>query len=144
MGLIGPKVKPQDLKTSAAETNEGRGQDLALPGVKADAKTSDPKAFKKNLELAKRIAQAVAELKETDNGIPRFILGWRLYANADSPYWNRPKDDPSHPCSCGAGCWSVPVPWPPEPRARPKKRAPGRSKSARPAAKKRTKGRKSR
>ena len=136
MGGIGPMVKPGDLKSSAAETNEGRGGHLSLPGVKADAKSSDPKAFKKNLALAKRIAQAVADLKESDGKIPRFVLGWRLYANAESPYWNRPKDDPSHPCSCGAGCWSSPAK-----KGSPAKPAGARKKTAR-TAKKGTKSRK--
>jgi hypothetical protein len=116
MGLIGPKMTLKELADSANETNEGRGEKLALPGVKADAKTADPKAFQKNLLLAERIRKAVAELKGTDKDeqtgqqIPRFVLGWRLYPNADSAYWKT--EALLHACGCSGGCFAPYRPGP--------------------------------
>jgi hypothetical protein len=139
MGLIGPLLTLKDLQHSALETKEGRGQALGLPGVKADAKTADPPAFKKNLELAKRISAAVTDLKITDTDketgkkTPRFVLGWRLYPNADNAYWK--SEALLHACGCGCSCFG--------PFWNGSKRAPkGRTRSAPKSSKKRATKRK--
>jgi hypothetical protein len=126
MGLIGPKVSLKDLEQSARETNEGRGESLGLPGCKADAKTADPQAYKKNLELAERISKAVIALKpvgrdKDGNKVPRFVLGWRLYPNPDDVYWHT--EALQHACGCNAGCFAPHHPKPPWPGPRPKGRS---------------------
>jgi hypothetical protein len=78
------------------------GVDTGLPAVDADAKEMDPEAHSTNRELAKQIQELVAKLKPTDNGVPRFVLAWRMYPNADSKYWDG--TDNEHVCGCGCGC----------------------------------------
>ena len=43
----------------------------------------------------------MAELKPADGKVPRFILGFRMYPNAQSKYW----DQASKEHVCGCGCW---------------------------------------
>ena len=103
MGLIGPRLTKKDLQVSATKTSKGEGLAVGLPGVAADAHAMDRKAFQINRELAKRIQQLVAELKPSDKGVPRFVLGFRMYPNAESPYWDQAARD--HICGCACGCW---------------------------------------
>lgn len=129
MGLISPLMTLKELEESARRTEEGRGEKLGLPGVKADARTADPKAHKQNLELARRISKAMVALKKTDkdkdgNDVPRFVLAWRLYPNADNPFWKT--EALKHACGCSAACFAPHRPRPghgnkPKPRPRPKR-----------------------
>jgi hypothetical protein len=88
MGSIAPKLTRVDLETSGRHTMNGTGQDTGLPAVTADAKEMDPDAHKVNRDLAKQIQDLVAKLKPSDDGVPRFVLAWRMYPNADSKYWD--------------------------------------------------------
>jgi hypothetical protein len=130
MGLIGPKVTWEELAESAQQTIDGKGRRKGLSGVKADAQAVDKKAHKRNRAMAELISKAVAELKEIDDGVPRFVLGWRLYPNRDNPYWKT--EALKHNCGCGCGCFGRPPPPPPPPdyksKSRPKKKAKSRSK----------------
>jgi hypothetical protein len=107
MPKIGPVQSVDHLEDSARLTYEGtsgpRSEDpLGLPGVTTDALEVDHKAYETNGELAERIKTAMGALKETDNGVPRFVLGWRMYPNAANPYW----EGKTHSCGCGCGCSS--------------------------------------
>jgi hypothetical protein len=104
MGSIAPKLTRVDLETSGRHTMNGTGTalDTGLPAVTADAKEMDPEAHKVNRELAKQIQELVARLKPSDGGVPRFVLAWRMYPNADSTYWDDSKTE--HACGCGCGC----------------------------------------
>ena len=104
MALIGPHLTSKELQDTAAGTMIGHGLKHLLPGVAADAHSMDAEAFKTNRELAKRIRQLVAELKPSDGKVPRFVLGFRLYPNAESKHWNQAGQD--HVCGCGCGCSS--------------------------------------
>jgi hypothetical protein len=106
MGKIGPKMKASDLKQSAVQTREGTGLHLPLPGVLSDAKEMDEKAYEANRKLAQRISEAFNELKPSDEHGPRFVLGWRLYSNADNPYWDEAAS--AHVCGCNCGCFGGP------------------------------------
>jgi len=126
MGLIAPSMTLKEVSKHASETEKGRGKKHKLPGVKADAKTADPKAHKKNRELAKRISKAVASLKtfdrdkKTGKAVPRFVLAWRLYPNRENPYWKT--EALQHACGCSAACFA------PHPGHHPKPRKPPRRK----------------
>jgi hypothetical protein len=102
MGEIGPRLTPKELQTTAADIMKGEGLKAALPGVGADAHSMDRKGYKANRDLAKRIQQLLAELKPSDNKVPRFVLGFRMYPNAESKYWDLASKD--HVCGCGCGC----------------------------------------
>ena len=106
MPEIGPAVRSQDMQVGARKTSEGEAND-PLPGVKTDSVkvhpySYDPKAYEKNRELARRIDEAVRDLKSDPSG-PQFVLGWRLYPNRDHPRW---KPYEVHSCGCGCGCAS--------------------------------------
>jgi hypothetical protein len=109
MGLIGPRLAAKELKDKASSTAKGDGLKHALPGVAADAHSMDKKAHAANRDLAKRIQQVFAELKPSDNKIPRFVLGFRMYPNAESKYWDQASQ--GHVCGCGCGCggWGNPT-----------------------------------
>jgi hypothetical protein len=102
MAYVEPRLTPEFLEESATQTTNGRGLALALPGVKADAQEMDHDGNGQNRELARRISELLAELKPTDDGVPRFVLGWRLYPNSGNSFW----DDAGrqHACGCGCGC----------------------------------------
>jgi hypothetical protein len=103
MPKIGPARTLKELQATLPSTTKpekGVQAVAALPAVKTDAKTVDPKAYEKNRELAKRIGAAVQALKEKDKGVPRFVLGWRMYPNRDDPYW----EGKVHSCGCGCAC----------------------------------------
>ncbi len=102
MGLIGPKFTRSELEKSGHDTMKGDGLKVGLPGVAADAMTMDPKAHETNRELAKQIQELVAKMKPMDEGVPRFVLAWRMYPNADSKYWDAAAG--GHICGCGCGC----------------------------------------
>jgi hypothetical protein len=102
MGIIGPRLTRKELEASGQKTMQGDGLKAVLPGVAADAMTMDRKAFDTNRELASKIQKLVAELKPSDAGVPRFVLAWRMYPNADSKYWDTAAKD--HICGCGCGC----------------------------------------
>src|SRR5215471_7052494 len=76
--------------------------------VEADAQSMDSEAHKANRELAKRISAAVAAAKPSDDGVPRFVLGWRLYPNRANPFWQDAGG--VHNCGCGCACFSEPGP----------------------------------
>src|SRR4051794_17404282 len=99
MGLIGPRFAAKELKATAAQTAKGDGLKAALPGVAADAHSMDKKAYAANRNLAKRIQQLLADSKPSDNKVPRFVLGFRMYPNAESKYWDQASKD--HVCGCG-------------------------------------------
>lgn len=107
MPKIGPARTLAELSKSASHTLDCKGS-RGLPGVKADAKQIDRKAFAQNRELAHRINDALHDLKPTDKKVPRFVLGWRLYPNRDDPYWH----GKVHSCGCGCGCSSRRKPRP--------------------------------
>jgi hypothetical protein len=100
MPTIGPKRTVEELRESAKVTREGSENRPPLPGVKADAREADPAAFETNRKLAERIQQLVKDLKESDDGTPRFLLAWRMYPNAASRHW----DKHEHSCGCCCGC----------------------------------------
>ena len=129
MGIIGPRLTQKEVKDTAQMTSKGEGLKAALPGVAADAHSMDKKAYQTNRELAKRIQQLVAELKPSDGKVPRFVLGFRLYPNAKSAYWDQAAKD--HVCGCGCGCWTSPSYAASRKPAAKKRSAPrrGRSKS---------------
>ncbi len=108
MPIIGPVQTAEQLEETARRTYEGTSSKEkekappGLPGVTTDALEVDQKAFETNGELAERIKAAVTSLKETDDKVPRFVLGWRMYPNAASPYWK----GKTHSCGCGCGCSS--------------------------------------
>jgi hypothetical protein len=101
MGLIGPDRTNKELEESGRSTSKGGKKGKGLPGLKTDARTMDPEAHEANRELATRISKAVADIKPSDGGQPRFVLGWRLYPNRDSAYW---KTEGAHVCGCGCAC----------------------------------------
>jgi hypothetical protein len=105
MGNIGPKFTRAELEQSGRHTMNGDGLktelQTGLPAVAADAKTMDPEAHSTNRELAKQIQELVAKHKPADDGVPRFVLAWRMYPNADSKYWDA---ETGHVCGCGCGC----------------------------------------
>ncbi len=108
MCKVRPVLTVEHLKDSTDFISKGHGLVAGLPGVEPDAKSMDPKADNANRDLAKRISEAVAAVKPTENGIPRFVLGWRLYPNEASEFW---KDDGGkHNCGCGCACYSNPHP----------------------------------
>jgi hypothetical protein len=104
MGIIGPNLSAKEVRDSAVKTMKGEGLKAALPGVAADAHSMDKDAYQTNRELAKRIQQLLAEMKPSDKGVPRFVLGFRMYPNSESPYWKRAAAE--HICGCGCGCWN--------------------------------------
>jgi hypothetical protein len=87
MSRIGPGLTHAHLARSVDQTIKGEGLVAGLPGVEADAQSMDSEAHKANRELAKRISAAVAAAKPSDDGVPRFVLGWRLYPNRANPFW---------------------------------------------------------
>lgn len=103
---IGPPLTTDELRKSAEQTIKGQGREVGLPGVESDAERMDKGASKINREMASRISAAVAQLKPSDGSIPRFVLGWRLYPNRESPFWHG--TDGKHACGCGCGCFSQP------------------------------------
>jgi hypothetical protein len=106
MGRIGPRLTGNQLKESAEKTQKGEGLVAGIPGVEADAERMDRRAHTANRDLAKRIREAVAATKPSDENIPRFVLGWRLYPNRDNPFWNDAGGP--HVCGCGCACYSFP------------------------------------
>jgi hypothetical protein len=108
MSRIGPRVSCEEVAKSAEQITRGEGLIAGLPGVKADARSMDQKAHEANRDLAERIREAMAAVKPSDNNVPRFVLGWRLYPNRNNPFW---KDEGgTHVCGCGCGCssWAPP------------------------------------
>jgi hypothetical protein len=117
---IYPKLTPAKLRKSARKTSEGKGL-APLPGVRTDAKLAatadptnpkspyfgsrhyDPNGYQKNRELARRIGEAMNDLKKGDEQGARFVLAWRMYPNKEHPSWHR-KD--VHFCGCGCGCFA--------------------------------------
>jgi hypothetical protein len=102
MPKIGPARTAAELDESAQATYLGQGKP-PLPGVKTDAWQVDADAYNANADLAELIKAAVGKLKPSDKRIPRFLLGWRLYPNAASPYW---KGKLVHSCGCCCACSS--------------------------------------
>jgi|SRR5262245_20415280 len=103
MPEIYPKLTRRTLQAGARKTSQGKRR-VPLPGVKTDvshAQATDKCGYRANRELAKLIKAAVREKKKTDKHGAKFILGWRLYPNADHPAW---KDKDVHSCGCGCGC----------------------------------------
>lgn len=106
MCRVQPLVTLKQLRECAERTTAGEGIVAGLPGVESDAQSMDKAAHKANRDLAKLISEAVAKSKPRDGGVPRFVLGWRLYPNRDNPFW---KDAGGvHNCGCGCGCASEP------------------------------------
>lgn len=101
MGNIGPTFTRDELEETGRHTVNGNGLNAGLPGVAADAKTMDPAAHQTNRELARQIQDLVAKMKPSDDGVPRFVLAWRMYPNSQSKYWD---DSSGHVCGCGCGC----------------------------------------
>ena|SRR5215471_11582962 len=108
MSRIGPGLTHAHLARSVDQTIKGEGLVAGLPGVEADAQSMDSEAHKANRELAKRISAAVAAAKPSDDGVPRFVLGWRLYPNRANPFWQDAGG--VHNCGCGCACFSEPGP----------------------------------
>jgi hypothetical protein len=102
MGEIGPRFKRAELEKSGLATVRGDGVSEGLRGVTADAMKMDPAAHQTNRELARKIQQLVADMKPSDGGVPRFVLAWRMYPNAESAYWDQAAA--GHVCGCGCGC----------------------------------------
>jgi hypothetical protein len=103
MPEIYPKMTRVKLRKSARRTSRGAGR-VPLPGVKTDARhaqATDKRGYKTNRELADMITDAVRAKKRRDKYGARFVLGWRLYPNAEHPDWKK-KD--VHSCGCGCGC----------------------------------------
>ncbi len=115
-----PEIKPLMTKSQVDALNSNqsppgdrRYKSLDLPGVTSDAKMisqdrppatgpfGDPDAtgFEKNRELARRIKQAMRDLKPQTGG-GHFVIAWRLYPNSDHPRFQTP----THACGCGCGC----------------------------------------
>jgi hypothetical protein len=155
MGNMVPRLSIQDLHESAAPALRG-GKSKPLPGVKTDAWQmenhpieDDVKAHTTNRKMAHEIAKVVEKYKGKDKHGPRFILGWRLYANQEHPDW---KKKHVHVCGCACSCASVPLP-PHDPTAAIKaskaaakkasgKKAPAKKAAARKASAKKAPARK--
>jgi hypothetical protein len=116
MPKIGPALTEDELAASAEATFDGKPLKKrvtrraptgrpALPGVIADAFLVDARAYNTNGDLAEAIRAAVGKLKESDKGVPRFVLGWRMYPNAASSHWKK-AGSLVHSCGCGCGCCS--------------------------------------
>ncbi len=116
MADVNPKLRKAELdalNSNHSPKGDRRHKTLDLPGVTSDAKmikedhppvtgpfgNPDSNGFDKNRELARRIQQAVKDLKPQTGG-PHFVLGWRLYPNKDHPRFQAPP----HACGCGCGC----------------------------------------
>jgi hypothetical protein len=104
MGAISPHHTAKELRDSADSTMKGDGLKHPLPGVLADASKMDQGAYQKNRGLADKIRNLVKTHKNDplDPNKPRFILAWRMYANADHAHWRQDQQD--HQCGCGCGC----------------------------------------
>jgi hypothetical protein len=105
MAEIGPKRTFRELKRSGDWTSEGRGRRPA-PGVQTDAAVTMGAGYKANRELAKRIGNAMMELKGEVGGKPKFVIAWRLYPNSECEYWDDNRQQ-EHVCSCACGCACV-------------------------------------
>jgi len=124
MGLIEPKLTLKHVETSAKHTVRGRGKSKGLKGVRADAMTADRKAHKKNRELSEHISRVVAKIKPFDEGVPRFVLAWRLYPNKENAYWKT--EALQHACGCSCGCFGPKTHHHPPGKKKPKSK--GKSK----------------
>ncbi len=103
MPKIGPTRTADELRESAIQTYEGRGSP-GLPGVKTDAwLTSANEQFVKNGELAEAIKALVALAKPPKGGKPLFVIGWRIYPNAEHSFFA------NGGCGCGCACSSHPA-----------------------------------
>jgi hypothetical protein len=103
MPEINPKLTRAKLRASARKTSGGKGR-KPLPGVKTDARhaqATDKCGYQANRDLARLIREAVRSKKQSDKRGARFVLGWRLYPNAQHPDW---KNKDVHSCGCGCGC----------------------------------------
>jgi hypothetical protein len=105
MGEIGPYLSPKELCDSANSTMNGDGLKHPLPGVAADAWKMDRTAYETNRELARKIRVLVQDAKNKGLDKPRFILAWRMYANAEDEYWRQAAGQ--HQCGCTCGCCST-------------------------------------
>jgi hypothetical protein len=107
MSDIGPRQAFSGLEDGARLTREGKGAAELLSGVITDALQKSPeKDFLDNRKLAELIGHAMLTLKGSHGGKPKFVIGWRLYPNAENrEYWDPRTGD--HRCSCGCGCTCV-------------------------------------
>jgi hypothetical protein len=117
MGLIEPKLTLKHVETSAKHTVKGRGKSKGLKGVKADALTADPKAHKQNRHMGEQISRLVSKIKPFDEGVPRFVLAWRLYPNKENAYWKT--EALQHACGCSCGCFGPKTHHHPAPKKKP-------------------------
>jgi len=101
---IGPARTFQELKASGQKTSDRLGHPT-LPGVLADAKQMSPlDKYQENRRLADEIGKLMLQIKGiSDDGKPKFVIGWRLYPNKDNKeYWKDSIEE--HVCSCSCGC----------------------------------------
>jgi hypothetical protein len=115
-----PEIKPlmtkgelHTLNSDQSPPGDRRHKYKDLPGVTTDAKmisedrppvtgpygNPDAAGFEKNRELARRIKEAVKDLKPQTGG-GHFMIAWRLYPNGEHPRFQTP----THACGCGCGC----------------------------------------
>ena len=97
MPMIGPYKALKDL-----EDLEGKGEaDVKiggpLPEVRADV-AMKPEADAINRRLDALISAALDALKPPVDGKPLFVLAWRMYPNAEHPFWQEYRE--SHACGC--------------------------------------------
>jgi hypothetical protein len=102
MSIIGPPQRLRNLQRSAQAVRDGSAK-KGLPAVVSDALQMDKAAYEQNRKLARLISEAMAALTPSDKDGPFFVLGWRMYPNADHPRWKEKEVEGSHTCGCGCG-----------------------------------------
>jgi hypothetical protein len=101
VSIIGPARTLRDLQESAREVREGTKAE-GLPPVLSDAlQMKKETAYQDNRKLAAMISAAMRLIKPSDEHGPLFVLGWRMYPNADHPHWK--EQEGSHICGCSCG-----------------------------------------
>jgi hypothetical protein len=89
----------EELRASGSKTRDGKLVDLdGLEGADGTHYAADDKV---NRQLSHIIHEAVSALKSDEHG-PKFVIGWRLYPNANHPLWK--SEHEQHICGCGCGC----------------------------------------
>jgi hypothetical protein len=104
MPFIGPPRKATELADHAQTTHHGKGHPPA-PGVTSDALKVSKEDWAQNGKLAEAIKGVFAAAKGRKHGKPLFVLAWRMYPNAENPFW---QNRALHNCGCGCACSSHP------------------------------------
>jgi hypothetical protein len=117
MCLVTPMLTSAQLSEGKETLEDGREFFQSLPAIISDAKraseanpndpksnyygykSSKPKGYAENLELAEEIAAVFKKHKKSDEHGSHFILAWRMYPNKDHPRWHQEE----HACGCSAG-----------------------------------------